>query len=329
MESALYDSLQPPASAPAVVSRKTVAVIINGSAGSGHDDRAASALRDKFAAAGCVATVILASSGEQMIECARQALRDQVDVVVAGGGDGTINAVASVVAGSKVAFGVLPLGTLNHFAKDVGVPLGLDEAVRNIATGTLVAVDVGEVNGRIFLNNSGLGLYPDIVHDREKQQSRLGRGKWPAAVWATVAALRRYPFLKLTLCIKGHNHLRTTPFVFIGNNEYSMTGLSIGARSSLQDGLLSVYVAQRPGRLGLLRFGWRALCGRLAAEADFDAMLCDQFAITTGHKRLRVATDGEVTVMRTPLQYKIRPGDLQVIVPPTARSATASAPGRA
>lgn len=250
-----------------------------------------------------------------MISTAKQALRDKVDAIVAGGGDGTINAVASVVAGSNMPFGVLPLGTLNHFAKDIGVPLTLDEAVQNVATGMVIAVDVGEVNGRIFLNNSGLGLYPDIVHDREKQQSRLGRGKWLAAMWASVAALRRYPFLQLTLCIKGENHQRSTPFVFIGNNEYSMAGLSIGERATLQDGLLSVYVAQRPGRLGLLRFGWRALFGKLAAERDFDAMLCDQFDITTHHKRLRVATDGEVTVMQTPLKYKIRPADLRVIVP--------------
>lgn len=315
MEQHLDDSKQPQAIAHHAAGRKQVVVIINGSAGAGHDERAAAALRDKFAAAGCDAVITLAKSGEQMIACAREALREQVDVIVAGGGDGTINAVASVVAGSGVAFGVLPLGTLNHFAKDIGAPLDLDGAVHNIATGTPIAVDVGEVNGRIFLNNSGLGLYPDIVHDREKQQTRLGRGKWLAAAWATLAALRRYPFLKLTLCIGGHNHLRTTPFVFIGNNEYSMTGLKIGERASLQDGLLSVYVAQRPGRLGLLRFGWRALCGKLGAEADFDAMLCDQFDITTHHKRLRVATDGEVTVMRPPLKYKIRPGHLRVIVP--------------
>lgn len=265
---------------------------------------------------GCEAAVTVAKGGEDMIATAKRALADAgIDAIVAGGGDGTINAVASVVAGSSKPFGVLPLGTLNHFAKDLGVPLDLDEAVRTVAEGEVIAVDVGEVNGRIFLNNSGLGLYPDIVHDREKQQSRLGRGKWLAAAWASVAALRRYPFLKLTLNIKGRQHLRATPFVFIGNNEYSMTGLSIGERASLQDGLLSLYVAQRPGRLGLLRFGWRALWGRLAQEKDFDAMLCEQFDIATRHKRLRVATDGEVTVMRTPLHYKIRPGDLHVIVP--------------
>ncbi|HEU5437070.1 MAG TPA: diacylglycerol kinase family protein [Telluria sp.] len=309
------DSIKPQAAAPAAARRQTIAVIINGGAGAGHDDQAASDLREKFAAAGCEAAITLARSGEQMISTAKQALRDKVDAIVAGGGDGTINAVASVVAGSNMPFGVLPLGTLNHFAKDIGVPLTLDDAVQNVATGMVIAVDVGEVNGRIFLNNSGLGLYPDIVHDREKQQSRLGRGKWLAAMWASVAALRRYPFLQLTLCIKGENHQRSTPFVFIGNNEYSMAGLSIGERATLQDGLLSVYVAQRPGRLGLLRFGWRALFGKLAAERDFDAMLCDRFDITTHHKRLRVATDGEVTVMQTPLKYKIRPADLRVIVP--------------
>lgn len=257
----------------------------------------------------------LAKSGEEMIAAARKAIEQGVDAVVAGGGDGTINAVASVLADSGVAFGVLPMGTLNHFAKDVGVPLDIDEAVRNVAEGKRLQVDVGEVNGRIFLNNSSLGLYPDIVRDREKQQHRLGRGKWPAALWATVAALRRYPFLHVNLCVDGKELARSTPFVFIGNNEYSMQGLSIGARASLADGKLSLYVAQRPGRLGLLRFAWRALFGRLAQERDFDAMLSEQFDIETRHQRMRVATDGEVNIMATPLRYRIRPGALTVIVP--------------
>ena len=152
-----------------------------------------------------------------MTAAARRALADGAEAVVAGGGDGTINAVASVLAGSGVAFGVLPLGTLNHFAKDLGIPLALDEAVRNVAEGKPMQVDVGQVNERIFLNNSSLGLYPDIVRDREKQQRRLGRGKWPAAAWATIAALRRYPFLSVRLTIDGAQHARSTPFVFIGS----------------------------------------------------------------------------------------------------------------
>jgi diacylglycerol kinase family enzyme len=171
--------------------------------------------------------------------------------------------------------------------------------VRNLATGVPREVDVGEVNGRIFLNNSSLGLYPDIVRDRERQQHRLGRGKWPAALWATVAALRRYPFLSVRMEAGGERLARRTPFVFIGNNEYTMRGLAIGARARLDAGKLSLYVAQRPGRLGLLRFALRALAGRLAQERDFDVLLSETIDIETRHQHLRVATDGEVNLMQT------------------------------
>jgi YegS/Rv2252/BmrU family lipid kinase len=290
-------------------------VIINGSAGAGHDALVAGELRAKFRAHGCDAEVTLTKGGAEMIAAARKALGDAADIVVAGGGDGTMNTVASVMAGSGVALGVLPLGTLNHFAKDLGIPLELDEAVRNVAEGKRIEVDVARVNDKIFLNNSSLGLYPDIVRDREKQQRRLGRGKWPAAAWATIAALRRYPFLSLRLTIDGVQHARSTPFVFIGNNEYTMRGLAIGARTHLDRGQLSLYVAQRPGRLGLLRFAFRALFGRLAQERDFDVLLSDKLDIETRHRHLRVATDGEVTIMTTPLRYRIMPAALTVIVP--------------
>jgi diacylglycerol kinase family enzyme len=293
-----------------------IAVIINGSAGSGHDEQMAIDLREKFSAHGIVARVTLARGGADMTAAAQQAVDSGVPIVVAGGGDGTINAVASVLVGTGVAFGVLPLGTLNHFAKDVGIPLALGDAIANIAHGVRKNVDVGAVNGQIFLNNSSLGLYPDIVRDREKQQTRLGRGKWLAAAWATIGALRRYPFLSVRLTLDdGKLQARRTPFVFIGNNEYTMQGFSIGARARLDTGKLSLYVAQRPGRLGLLRLGWSALWGRLAQERDFDVLSAQSLDIETRHKRIRVATDGEVTVMATPLRYTIRPGALSVIVP--------------
>lgn len=258
----------------------------------------------------------MASSGAAMTDAAKGALAAGAQAVVAGGGDGTINAVASVLAGTGVAFGVLPLGTLNHFAKDIGIPLALDRAVATIAHGARKEVDLGEVNGQVFLNNSSLGLYPDMVRDREKQQRRLGRGKWLAACWAALGALRRFPFLNVRLILDdGKEQARRTPFVFIGNNEYTMSGLSIGARAALDRGRLSLYVAQRPGRLGLLRFAWRALCGRLAQEKDFDVLTARNLQIETRHTSIPVATDGEVTVMTTPLHYRIRPAALRVIVP--------------
>ena len=174
---------------------KPVQVIVNAGAGTGHDDDRAGELRRKLHDAGLDAELTLAAGGAELIAAARRAREGGAELVVAGGGDGSMNAVASQIVGTGAAgnirFGVLPMGTLNHFAKDLGIPLDLDAAIGNLVTGVPVSVDVGEVNGRIFLNNSGLGLYPDIVRDREKQQSRLGRGKWPAALWASLAALRR------------------------------------------------------------------------------------------------------------------------------------------
>ena len=294
---------------------KPAVVIVNGGAGNGHDDEAAARLRALLDGAGLDAELVLAAGGEEMIATARRAVKEGVRLVAAGGGDGTMNAVASVIAGTDVHFGVLPLGTLNHFAKDLGIPLALEEAVRNLAQGKPKRVDVGEVNGRIFLNNSSLGLYPDIVRDRELQQHRLGRGKWPAALWATLSALRRYPFLAMHLQVNGTRLARRTPFVFIGNNRYTMEGLAIGERERIDDGLLSLYVAERPTRLGLLRFAFDALRGKLGDRADFDVLHAPELEIETRRRRLRVAFDGEVRQMTPPLRYRVRPGALTVIVP--------------
>ncbi|XLZ72263.1 diacylglycerol kinase family protein [Massilia sp. SR12] len=292
-----------------------MAVIVNAGAGAGYDPTWGTTLAARFADHGLHAEVTLARDANHMMEAARAALAGGARVVVAGGGDGTINALASVVLDSGAVFGVLPMGTLNHFARDLGIPPQLNAAIATLATGHVVRVDVGEVNGRIFLNNSSLGLYPDIVRDRQRQQRRLGRGKWTAFGWATLAALRRFPFLNVRLAMGEADHARRTPFVFIGNNEYQMEGFNIGERARLDGGKLSVYVAQRPTRFGLLKLALRALFGRLRQAREFDVFQACEMSIETRHRRLRVATDGEVTVMAPPLRYRIRPAALPVIVP--------------
>ncbi|QGZ43296.1 diacylglycerol kinase family enzyme [Pseudoduganella flava] len=290
-------------------------VVINAGAGTGYDAAWAAALRDKFAQAGLAAEVTLAHTGEEAVQAARDAVGRGIGIVVAGGGDGTQNAIAAVLVDTSTALGVLPLGTLNHFAKDLNIPLTLEDAVATIAHGRRQAVDVGEVNGRIFLNNSSLGLYPDIVRERVRQQRLRGRGKWPAFFWASLSALRRYPFLSLRLHVHGDEHARRTPFVFIGNNAYTMQGLNIGVRERLDGGCLSLYVAQRPTRLGLVRLACHALLGRLERVPDFDVLVAEDLTIHSRRKLLRVATDGEVTLLAPPLTYRSRPGALTVIVP--------------
>ena len=195
------------------------------------------------------------------------------------------------------------------------VPLDLEEAARVCVEGRVARVDVGEVNGRIFLNNSSLGLYPSIVREREKLQHRLGHGKWRAFFWASLTVLRRYPFLKVRLSTDEKELARTSPFIFIGNNEYEMENFNIGSRSCIDKGQLSLYIAHRTGRLGLARLATRALFGGLRNEEDFDALCTKEIWIETGRPRLRVATDGEVNIMPTPLHYRVRPAALNVLVP--------------
>lgn len=292
-----------------------VHVIVNANAGSGSAPDWAEGLREKFGAAGMEAEIHLLKQGSEIEPTVRAAVKGGAQVVVAGGGDGTVSAVAAGLAGTGVALGVLPMGTLNHFAKDLGIPLEQEPAVAVIAKGHVAEVDVGEVNGRVFINNSSLGLYPEIVRDREQRQRRLGHGKWRALLEASIAAARRYPVLDVHIEVEGKSLVRRTPFVFIGNNEYTMEGFEIGAREALDRGRLSLYLTHRVGRFGLLQLALMALFRRLEQARDFDVLCARDFVVRTGHRRLRVATDGEVTAMEPPLRYRVRPAALRVIVP--------------
>ena len=296
---------------------RPVPVILNATAGSGAAGATRDRLREAFAAAGVDAHVI---AGEDLTLLARRAVRDGHPVVVAAGGDGTVNAVAAQVAGSKSALGIVPLGTLNHFARDIGVPLVVEEAVRTIAAGSRERVDVGSVNGRIFVNNSSIGLYPAIVIRREKLRRRRGSGKWTALFWASLTVLRRHAMLNVSLRVNGTVTQRRTPLVFVGNNEYQIEGSEAGRREGLQDGKLSIYITRRHGRRGLLALGLRAMVGSLRDALDLETFTATNLTIATRRRHLHVATDGEVSVMATPLEYENRPGALEVIVPPAGQA---------
>jgi diacylglycerol kinase family enzyme len=297
------------------------AILLNSKSGLDDKQPLRQRLADLWAAEGREARIWLTEEGQGADDLARRAVAEGCDPLVAGGGDGTINAVAAVAIEAERTLGVLPLGTFNHFAKDLKIPLDLEGAARVCLDGHTARVDVGEVDGRIFLNNSSLGLYPSIVRHREKRQAERGWGKKAAFLWATAAMLRRYPFLDVELEVEERKLFRRTPFVFIGNNEYEMESLRAGARPALDRGELSLHVAHRTGRLGLLRLAFRGLFGGLRRQHDFDALCTREIRVATRHDYLRVALDGEVTLMRTPLHYRIRPGVLRVLVPEPAEPA--------
>ena len=235
------------------------------------------------------------------------------DVVVAAGGDGTVSTVAAAVAGTNTALGVLPAGTLNHFARDLKIPSEYDEAAQTIVAGAASRVDAAEVNGRLFVNNSSIGIYPNAVEIREALR-KAGRGKWVAMAIASWRVLRTYRGVRVQLTANGRRISVRTPFVFIGNNEYVVEGLKIGARENLTSGQLFVYLAPKiqTRRLPLLLL--RAMAGRAMKAHDFETIRTTELTIETmSTRRIVVSLDGETTTLKMPLQYRARPGALRVI----------------
>jgi diacylglycerol kinase family enzyme len=291
------------------------AVVLNAGAGSllGEED-AHRSLEELFTRHGLVPRVKICDQGEEIDGFVRESLESGIRTIVAGGGDGTVSTVASRLIDTDATLGVLPLGTLNHFAKDLGLPLDRDDAVAAIAGGRRVRVDVGEVNGTIFINNSSLGLYPLAVRLREQEQER-GTGKWLALAKASLDVLGRYPLLRVHMTIDGREIVRRTPIVFIGNNHYELEGFAMSRRERLDEGVLSICVTRDVGRFGLFGLLFRALVGRLRDARDFSVLEGRELWIETPRRQLRVATDGETTMMETPLRYCSRAGALSVIVP--------------
>lgn len=290
-----------------------LAVIINAGSGSVRDADLAAQVCVQFSAKGIEPEFCVCAEGTDIRQHAQKAVQRGCTVVVAGGGDGTVSTVASVVAGTSAALGVLPLGTLNHFAKDLGIPLGLEEAVATIVEGRVAKVDIGELNGRTFINNSSLGLYPKIVRHRDEHQ-RLGRSKWWAFFRAILMVLGRYSFLKVKISTEEKEIIRSTPFVFIGNNEYEIHGLNIGTRARIDSGALSVYLTRRAGRIRLFGLALRGLFGFLRDSADFDTITTCEVTIDTRGRSVQVALDGELFQIELPLRYRCRKQELGVIV---------------
>jgi diacylglycerol kinase family enzyme len=291
-------------------------VIVNASAGPGHAAELSGRLRELFAKHGMEVEVMPAASGEELTELAKRAMRAKPALLVGGGGDGTLSALANLVRGTDTAFGVLPLGTFNHFAKDLGIPLELEQAVEAIARGERASVDVGELNGECFLNNASLGIYPVIVRRREFQQRELGRAKFSAMLWATWSVLRSSPFMRMRIEVDGTSRAWRAPFVFVGNNAYNMTGFSIGKRERLDCGELSIYSTPRGSRWGLAKLALHALFGTLEQAKDFVALSAREIRVESRHGRLRVAADGEVRLLQTPLEFRVLPRALTVMIPP-------------
>jgi diacylglycerol kinase family enzyme len=275
-------------------------------------------IRAGFAAAGVDARVESVEAKDLAVRLAafREAKDGPFDAVIGGGGDGTLNTIAAALAGTRTAFGVLPLGTHNHFAKDLGIPLDLDAAVAALARGSPQDIDVAEVNGRLFLNFSALGFHPLVVKHREAQRSARGRAKFLALFVAVWRVMRVLPLMRVTLTCGGATVVRRlTPSVIVCNNPHQMRVIGVEAVSHPGRALLNVYLARATRWPGVLWLILRAAARRLGGARTFEALALPEVTIDTRSRHARVSIDGEVTDLRTPLRYRVRRGGLKVIVP--------------
>ena len=291
-----------------------IAVLLNPSSGSAREGTAESDIVAAFDAVNIHPEIIpLTRALDPEKEIAKR-VSAGFDAIVAAGGDGTVGTVGSALAGTSTAMGVIPAGTLNHFAKDMRLPTDLLAAARVIAAGETTMVDVAEVNGRVFLNNSSIGFYPTLVTEREKRINR-GMSKTMALIPAAISALSRFPNTTVRVLTETKGLLGRTPFVFVGNNQYVFSGLQAGSRARLSDGTLQICAVATNSRWTLIKAVVLALIGRIDAEPAVVTLDVPWARIETMRRNVNVALDGEVVRLRSPLLYSIRPAALKVLVP--------------
>jgi diacylglycerol kinase family enzyme len=290
-------------------------IILNSKSGNGGRSDIQDKLKSLASAASVKCDIVRACTPARVINAARQAARSSYDVVIAGGGDGTINAVAGELVGTGKRLGVLPLGTFNYFAREMGVPADLDFAFRTCFEGEARSVTVGEVNGQVFLNNASIGLYPVILAVREQMYRRWGRARL-VAYWSALTALFRPGLnMQLTVTLNGERRTIRTPLLFVARNATQLEEFGVpGVRCVLQDGF-SVYALKALGRLDLIRVAWRTFIGKLEPQYDFDMICTGEFHVESRRMLRTLAFDGERVKMLAPLKFRVRHDALSILVP--------------
>src|SRR3954447_16021196 len=292
-----------------------VPVLINrGGGAASTDPKIARTVAAALKSAGVAARVELIDGGDCAVRCRAIAKRGD-GVVIVGGGDGTIGAAASALIGTKTRLGILPLGTLNHFARDLGIPTDLNEAAKLIAGGKQRRVDVAEMNDRIFINNSAIGLYPLMVIDRDVQRKRLGRSKRLAMIVAPARTLARFGHQRLTLTVNDEKERIDTPLLFVGNNDYRLDIGGAGQRETVAEGELCVMVMRKKTRGGFIAASIRALFNRTRDDDMEQIAGVERLRVSSKRSMIPVSLDGEVVGAAPPLDYRIRKGALRVMAP--------------
>lgn len=292
-------------------SLKKIHVILNLS--SKRASRAmAKTIADLFELAGNQAEIVVSKRGEDIRKLAEAAAAAGAEIIVAAGGDGTISSVAQTLAGTNIALGILPVGTHNNFSKDLGIPQQIELAIDWIVNGKAEKINIGEVNGHYFINNSSIGVYPRIVIQRELKEL-AGKPRARAFFEATLDALRNLREHRVVMSIAGEKIIRHTPLVFIGNGLYDTNNFGLGKRTIINREKFSVYVLQRTKSRDLIRIAAKNFFKLLAHEEKFEDFSAPELEIETDVQNPSIAVDGEIFHTTSPLKFKLHKKSLNII----------------
>ena len=299
-------------------------IVFNLGSGSGDEARARTAVQQACDSAGRAFELIGVNDARQLPALARQAVQRAQQahgVVVAAGGDGTLNAVAQAVLGSGCAFGVLPQGTFNYFSRTHGIPSDSAEAMQVLLQASAKPAQVGLVNGRVFLVNASLGLYPKLLEDREAWKQQLGRSRLVAFGAGLATLLRGYRSLRLRIGVQGVARNVRTPTLFVGNNALQMEQLGFPLAKDIDGGALAAIMLRPVSRLSMLALLLRGAFGKLGDADQVMAIPCKQLQVHAarafGPRRVQVATDGEIVWLPMPLEFAVSDEPLWLIRPDT------------
>lgn len=295
-----------------------VTIIVNRSLPDDERDALHTAVGDVLLAAGCKAEWIELQAGEDLLIRCEPIVQQAAavgGVVVAAGGDGTVNAIAMLCYRHKATLGVLPMGTFNYFARELLIPLDPAEAAAVIAGGVTTTANAGFVKERLFLNNASFGLYTKIIRRRERANSRFGRLRIVAAISAALSLFQTHRRLHVTLSSGDQQITRRTLMVFVGNNTLQLDNLGLQVANCTRQGMLAVIVLKRTTWGETARILLRGMVKNLKDESKLEEFCTDHFTVSTRKRSMDVVIDGEIIHCRTPLEFRVERNALTVLVP--------------
>ncbi len=310
------------ASPPAIGSDTQLFIVLN--AGSGHEDTAVRkrTIGQVLTAAGRAHEILLIERHARVADVAALAVQRaqaRQGAVVAAGGDGTINAVAQAVLPTGLPFGVLPQGTFNYFSRTHGIPSDTEHATRALLRAQVRPVQVGLVNERVFLVNASVGLYPQLLEDREAYKQRYGRSRLVAFWAALVTLLHAHRPLRLRIGCQGVERDVRTPTLFVANNALQLERIGIAEAAALHQGQLVAITLRPVGTWAMLGLMLHGAMGRLGDDDDAVSFGFEQLAVRPAAPRrtgkVKVATDGEICWLRAPLDFRVSPQPLWLLAP--------------